>query len=136
LTTSVFHSQGRRPTLTESGVDLREVFEFYELLATLPPELGFAVIRGLEGLLRRPKRRFEGSPEGLGWVLVVLENPALFQPGSANTQSSGSVLKRFLGIVSNLPNEAHHYVSPSFLKTLSHDRLTDQHLPSAAGRVV
>lgn len=89
-----------------------ELQRFYLLLSTLPAELGLAVVRGLEGLLRRPKRRFEAAPAGLGWVLVVLENPALFRPGSSSSQSSGSVLKRFLGIVSNLPNEAHHYVGP------------------------
>lgn len=109
----IFNLQGREPSWSEPGIDADELQRFYLLLGTLPSELGFAVVRGLEGLLRRPRRRFDTAPGGLAWVLIVLENPALFKPGSASSQSSGSVLKRFLGIVSNLPNEAHHYVGPS-----------------------
>jgi len=47
-----------------------ELRAFYELLSILPSELGQAVVKGLEGLLRRPRRRFDSGlgPKGLSWV--------------------------------------------------------------------
>jgi hypothetical protein len=90
-----------------------ELRAFYELLSILPSELGQAVVKGLEGLLRRPRRRFDSGlgPKGLSWVLIILENPLLFRNGSDPSQAAGSVIKRFLGLVSNLANDQHHYVS-------------------------
>ena len=60
------------PSLFDSGIDMIEVRAFYELLSILPIELGQAVVKGLEGLLRRPRRRFDSGlgPKGLSWVGV------------------------------------------------------------------
>ncbi|KAL7413343.1 hypothetical protein BDY24DRAFT_389757 [Mrakia frigida] len=105
-------SNGVDPSIFDPGVDMIELRAFYELLSILPSELGQAVVKGLEGLLRRPRRRFDSGlgPQGLSWVLIILENPLLFRNGSNESQAAGSVIKRFLGFVSNLANDQHHYL--------------------------
>lgn len=70
LSTSPSFFQGVDPSIFDPGVDMIELRAFYELLSILPSELGQAVVKGLEGLLRRPRRRFDSGlgPQGLSWV--------------------------------------------------------------------
>lgn len=84
-------SQGVEPSLFDSGVDMIELRAFYELLSILPAELGQAVVKGLEGLLRRPRRRFDSGlgPKGLSWVsrsLFSLPSVTLSKPSSSPSQ--------------------------------------------------
>lgn len=61
---------------------MAELRAFYDMLLGLPEELGAAVVKGLEGLLRRPRRRFDAasSGKGLSWVSMRISRINLTTP--------------------------------------------------------
>ncbi|CDZ97187.1 E3 ubiquitin protein ligase [Phaffia rhodozyma] len=95
------------PSAFNPGIDLSKLRAFYAILNTLPSELHESIFEALQGLFRRPRRRFheKQGPKGLTWVIILLENDSLFK---SRDLKAGTIIKRFLGIVSNLSNDQHH----------------------------
>lgn len=75
LTASFQWEGGTEPSLLDSGVNLQDVRAFYAILDSLPLELHESVLSALDGLLRRPRRRFDRKQgaRALTWVLILLE---------------------------------------------------------------
>ncbi len=82
---------------------------FYNLVESRPRAMQLLRER-TAALLERPGRGCVGpgaSGDG-GWAVAMLESPLFDRSGTSNAQERQQLVSRFIGLVSNLDNVAHH----------------------------
>lgn len=100
------------------GISFDDLTAFYSLIASLPTEKPSELILTMAiALLKRPRRKLS-TPSDIYFLLIILENPALYSPtifASSKTHTSTdslalSVLERCIGILAHSPNRTRHYL--------------------------
>ncbi|EPY53705.1 ubiquitin-protein ligase E3 [Schizosaccharomyces cryophilus OY26] len=90
------------------GLNFHDIWLMYEQLMSLDPSIMEEVLRATDNLLRRPKQHCYDITH-YRFLLILLENPLITYNYREKRYSKLGVLKRILGILSNLGNEAHRY---------------------------
>lgn len=96
------------PTLVDHGVDLTAVRDTFRIIARDASLLDYCTQTAVN-LLNRPGRRIKRAHDAR-FIMILLEMPNLESRSRHEGRATGfAVLKRLLGLLSNLSNDLHQY---------------------------
>ncbi|KAK9469372.1 hypothetical protein V1512DRAFT_256094 [Lipomyces arxii] len=103
-------SNTKKLTFSETGIDRTLVAQFYSaVLDSTKHDLMRLVLKSSEILLKRPGHIIT-TPEDLKFLLIIFENPVLYNRGGPNIGHHSAILKRLFGLISSLNATCHHYL--------------------------
>lgn len=104
-----------RYSYSKPNIDFADILTFYTIISSLPTlkPVELVLSRSL-ALLKRPRHKIS-SPADICFLLVILENPALystsiFAKASSISSLAHQVLERTVSILANTPRRARHYL--------------------------
>lgn len=99
---------------SQPNIDFQDLSTFYMLISTLPSTKPMQLILSTSlALLKSPNRSLT-SPSHILFLLIILDNPALYSTSIFSDSSSESIhheiLERIIGILAHSPKRVRHYL--------------------------
>lgn len=102
-------------SIQSSGLNYKLIYQLYHDITNLDILITNELLRAIESLLRRPML-YCHDPADYQYLLILLENPLLNSKSKNIVNKSSSILKRILGVLSNLNEKTHHFFISCFKK--------------------
>jgi E3 ubiquitin-protein ligase HECTD2 len=103
-----------RMSYSKPGIDYKQVSQFYDLINGLPAKqaLNRLILISVLGLLKCPRKKLN-LPSDVYFLLIVLENPVLYEPETITNGDSSlayQVFERSIALFSHTPKRTMQYL--------------------------
>lgn len=103
-----------RMSYSKPGIDYKQLGQFYDLINNLPVQqaLNQLILSSVLGLLKCPHKRLN-LPSDVYFLLIILENPVLYQPNTISIEDSSlacQVFERSIALLSHTPKRTLQYL--------------------------